>query len=501
MKSKVCIVSLFFLLLMYALNCLSSTGADPDLWGYLAFGRLFWENGQFPYQDVYSYVPTLNPWVYHEWLTGVIFYSIYEKAGALGLQLLKYTFGLFTAFIVYLTARQRGANPLVAAVLLFIIIMGFQGVGYSPVRAQIFTYLFFALTLYLLERVRKTRQWLVLAVIPLFMIPWCNLHGGFLSGFGLIAMYALGEAVARRPFLPYVVIFALSAIATLVNPYGIKYWSYMFYAITMPRPEISEWAPLFRSPWTGLRLVELTYYASVIAFTLLLMVWGKWQDITASLALGVTLYQGLAHSRHIVFFMILVGAYMPVMVAAFVQKVVKWPDSPRLRYRLEWGFTILFVLPLTVLQFYKFANNHPFTLRTPSCQVKAEDPVCYPVAAIDYIRAHNLSGKLLISFNWGEYALWRLYPLCKVALDGRYETVYPESLSKEYFDFLYGRANWRRFLDHYPPDMILVDTPSRIHSLLQKEPNWRQVFADSGSALFLRRNYLPIAETNSPIPD
>lgn len=37
--------------------------ADPDLWGYLSFGHLFWQGHKFPYQDVFSYVPTLNPWV------------------------------------------------------------------------------------------------------------------------------------------------------------------------------------------------------------------------------------------------------------------------------------------------------------------------------------------------------------------------------------------------------------------------------------------------------
>lgn len=86
--------SIIGMLFIYVLNGLSSTLADPDLWGYLAFGRLFWESGKFPYQDVYSYVPTLNPWVYHEWLTGVVFYPLYVKTGGIGLQLLKYLVAL-----------------------------------------------------------------------------------------------------------------------------------------------------------------------------------------------------------------------------------------------------------------------------------------------------------------------------------------------------------------------------------------------------------------------
>lgn len=129
------------LLFIFVLNTLSGTVSDPDLWGYLAFGKLFWQSRNFPYQDVYSYVPTLNLWVYHEWLTGVVFFPLYEKTGAMGLQLLKYLVGLLTVYLIYLTARHRGAHPLAAATVLLITI-GFINVGYSAVRAQIFTYFF-----------------------------------------------------------------------------------------------------------------------------------------------------------------------------------------------------------------------------------------------------------------------------------------------------------------------------------------------------------------------
>jgi hypothetical protein len=49
------------LFILYILYCLNLTAADPDLWGYLAFGRLFWGQDHFPYQDVFAYVPTLKP--------------------------------------------------------------------------------------------------------------------------------------------------------------------------------------------------------------------------------------------------------------------------------------------------------------------------------------------------------------------------------------------------------------------------------------------------------
>ena len=472
---------------IFILKGLSSTVADPDLWGYLAFGRLFWVSGKFPYQDVYSYVPTLNPWVYHEWLTGVVFYPLYGKTGGVGLQILKYLFGLLTVALMYLTARKRGASPLGAAGGLFIT-SGFLMIGYSPVRAQIFTYFFFTLTLYLLEQVRLTRRWQVMGVIPIFMIIWCNLHGGFVAGLGLIALYALGEALARRSFLPYLGILFLSGIATLVNPYGLRYLGYILHAITMPRPEITEWGSIFLLSRPGISLLEVVYYFLIIIISLLLMWWGKWREITVSLTLGVTLYIGLAHVRHMVFFLILVGAYIPVILTPFLQGIMSWPWVITLRYRLRWSIPAVLALILLCYGSYNLLHHAPWTLQTPSQPMEDKNGIYYPVAAINFIRTSNLSGNLLIHFDWGEYALWNLYPQCRVALDGRYETVYPESVAKEYFDFLFGRDNWQRFLEHYPPDMILIKIPSKIHSVLQKEPHWRQVFADSGSALFLCRN-------------
>ena len=53
--------ALFFTLLSLVLSLLATTVAEPDLWGYLPFGRLFWQSQKFPYRDVFAYVPTLNP--------------------------------------------------------------------------------------------------------------------------------------------------------------------------------------------------------------------------------------------------------------------------------------------------------------------------------------------------------------------------------------------------------------------------------------------------------
>ena len=43
--------------------------------------------------------------------------------------------------------------------------------------------------------------------IPLAMVFWYNAHGGFLASLGLIALYALGDGLSGRKFIPFTVIF------------------------------------------------------------------------------------------------------------------------------------------------------------------------------------------------------------------------------------------------------------------------------------------------------
>lgn len=467
-------------LLAAVLNAVGMNVADLDLWGYLAFGRLFWESRAFPYHDVFSYLPTLNLWVYHEWLTGVLFYPIYLHWGAAGLQLLKLCLCLLTVLFLYLTARCRGADPFSSAIVLWVIMRGLSQ-GYGSVRAQVFTLAFFALTVFLLENARLKGRWRGLWLLVPLQVLWCNLHGGFLAGLGMTGLYAVGEALQRRRFWPYAGILVLSTLATLINPYGLEYWVYLLRAVAMPRPEIIEWTSVYELLRTGRLMDNCFYILGVVIAVGSLWWWTRWREITAGLALAVTFCLGLQHIRHSVFFLMLLGAYIP--------KVVSFFSAARRTGRLERNILVVMFVLIVLVNGYNFYSQGPLKLGVPSLPAPGQ-LYHYPLGAVDFIQRHRLSGKLLCNFNWGEYLLWILHPQCKVALDGRYETVYPDDLCRQFFDFIRGRGHWERFLDKYPPDMILIDVRSPVYYKLQRSP-WRQVYADTGSALFIREDKLP----------
>src|SRR5690606_9714352 len=101
----------------------------------------------------------------------------------------------------------------------------------------IFTFLMLALWLKVLVDLRagKTKRWWLL---PVIMLVWANLHGAFIAGFVIWAIFGIGtawDAFWRRlpagADLPagcwrsYLFGGVASLIATLANPSGIGLWA------------------------------------------------------------------------------------------------------------------------------------------------------------------------------------------------------------------------------------------------------------------------------------
>jgi hypothetical protein len=457
----------------------SNSLADYDLWGYLAFGRAFWETGQFPYRDLFSYTPTKPLWVYHEWLTGVLFYPIYRSAGDAGLQLLRYALILTTFYLIYLTSVRRGGTPLFACIALVpaMLLMCF---GYVPVRAQAFTYLFFILTLYILESYRLEQRWTILLWLPPILIFWCNLHGGFVAGIGLISLYAIGEGLAGRKYAPIIAAGIIAAAATIINPYGIEYWTFVFSAVTLPRPDINEWVSVAGALRKNIYVFPA--YLFIVMAILCLVVWlvRRRNDYADVMVIAAVILIGARHIRHTVFLGLIFGAYLPVLLSEH------WHALKETRTRLRrwtWipGAVFVCLVLLTQLQisFSRIPSIVPsFKLVAPQSK--------YPLGAMNWIMQNGLQGNILPLFEWGEFIIWHFSPGCRVAMDGRYETVYSEYVYREYSDFLYARPAWRVFLQKYPHEMILLRAGIKITELMMGENSWKIAYRDQISVLFVR---------------
>ena len=55
--------------------------SDPDTFFHIAVGRWIWAHGFVPAVDPFSSTKLGQPWIAHEWLSGLIFAGVYSAAG------------------------------------------------------------------------------------------------------------------------------------------------------------------------------------------------------------------------------------------------------------------------------------------------------------------------------------------------------------------------------------------------------------------------------------
>ena len=189
MNKRTIYIYILLAILCLFLACLS-TNYDFDLFARLIVGERFIENGILPFKDFLSYTPT-HPWYDHEWGSGVVFYLFLKYLGALGLILLQAVLMFFTAYFVMKTQNlQKHAYPVSLLFMSFFLAL-FMRLNPSLIRCQLFSFMFFAMFLYMLEKNRRKGSNLVW-FIPLITIIWNNLHGGIVSGLGLVFLYFIG---------------------------------------------------------------------------------------------------------------------------------------------------------------------------------------------------------------------------------------------------------------------------------------------------------------------
>ncbi len=475
------------ILLGLFLNALARSQADPDLWGYLAFGRHFWGPGGFPWKDVFSYAPTKPLWVYHEWLFGVVLHPLWEHVGPWALQALRYGLALGAVGLTWQTARRRGADRTAASLMLLWWCYVLAS-SYSPLRAGAFTYFCFALYLCLLESYRLDGKagrltWLV----PL-MAVWVNAHGGFVAGLGLIGLYFAGGLLEKRFRWPLALVGAGAGLVTLLNPYGLDYWRYLLRALSLKRVEIGEWSSIWGAWQRGEPADLYLFFLMALGAAVLLIAWRRRWEPTKLLVLAATAYLGCRHLRHQPFFFMAMMALCATDLGALLERLrgeAWWPRLARLLGgRLAAGAgLVLFGLLLA-----KWLLATPWALEPYGLKNGRAADLHYPMRAVSYMEQKGFKGNLLPRFAWGEYLLWRLGDRIKVGMDGRYETVYDPAYSLAYFDFTQGRSKGAKFLTAHPHKMALFPPDSPAARALAKRPDWVRLYQDKEAVLFAKRS-------------
>lgn len=476
--------------------------ADPDLWGHVRFGQLILAEG-IPALDLYAYSSGTHPWINHELLAEIASGWAYTHFGSVGLQLLRY--GLVGA-VVALVWRELARGPLGAGggALATALVTSAMGLGFATIRPHLFTYLFFALTLVLLVRAEREdyrRIWLV----PLLVAVWVNAHGGVLAGVGIVGLWWLGEQMSNVlgadgnrgvPFLPATLLVAATVTALLVNPYGWRLPAFLVGTATVPRPSITEWHSVATS------LPSLFVWGLLAVLGLGLVFWQR-PRIRPShgLVLGVLAFLPLLALRHLPLFAIgwavILSPHMPEIGGAGSTDR-NGGGSHAARGILAPVAFLMLGLGVAGGGGAVVAERGSF----PCIPLPAErhEGEALPQGAVDLLDRSGARANLATPFGWGEYVIWHLAPRVKVGMDGRRETVYPDSVYQDYRSFRVGVGDWRRWLDAYGAEAALVMAESPPDNLLALHSEWRELYRSDVSALYGREGWSGLSALASTPP-
>jgi hypothetical protein len=465
--------------------------ADGDLWSRLAAGASVHFTGHVWARDVFAFTPALPRWIDHEWGAGVVFFSVLDHWGPAGLMTLKVLLAFAALGLALASARQAGLTA-----LLIISLPSAWALlpGYVPViRSHAFTYALFALTLWVCNRLYNGRNRLWPA-LPLIMMVWVNLHGGFVTGFAVMGTHLIVAVTQRGAWRPLLQGTAAAAAATLLTPYATGFYSDLVPALLQPRPRIAEWGAMPILGWdtfTGFRV------AFALTLVILAAAWTRLDPrqrrmtVPGLILLALTAWAALQHRRHAPFFSLAVAAVLPLYLQALLNAV---PAGTRAR------LAPAFVLSLTL------AATGLITLRLlPGLSTQVLAPVgLFPVRECDILARAGVSGNLATPRDWGSYAAWRLFPRIRISMDGRSEATFPEStaLLNERF---YNREGeeWDQLVRAHRVDFVVIDhrnmklTPEDLASC-GFEPVWNSKF----SSLWAKTNAVGLLrEAVATLPD
>ncbi len=518
------------LLLATLLTCavaLSPAAADPDLWGHVQYGRDAISDG-LARTTTYSFTADGYRWINHENLAELFLAIMIDTIGPVGLLIVKCLLGVGVIGLIMTVARRQGAGLL--SVCLLAMLVSTNLTYFWCTRPQLLSYVYCALLMGLLAYCfrgwegRCHFRWLegratessppvyssfrmrCLWLAPVLFFFWANSHGGFVAGYCIFVAYLGLRAVellvarGRASFgmlRRLTMMIVASGLATLINPYGPGLHRWLIQSLGMPRPEIVEWhAPDLTST------VMIPLWVIMFSWFAVMLLTKRSRDVTHAVILLLTLWQTLSHVRHMPFFAIPFGFWMAPHIDSVLGRfrIGEHTDSlgQAMKPAVKVAFAGVFFFAFCLLGYKLHGRLRQMTV------ARGE----YPVAAFQFMADNDLHGRLIVTYNWAQYAIAAFGPrhpddgrAMLVSFDGRFRTCYPQEVVDMNFDFVLGDLVPRyrgsdplafddtEVLDYGDPELVLINRlqPHSVNVMFRNQRNWTLLYQDRVAQVWGRR--------------
>ena len=463
------------LLVVLAVLTVRSRFDDPDMWWHLKMGEIVWTTHTIPTTDIFSFTTHHHAWIPHEWLSQVVIYLAYQKGGYSGLMLWLCFFAsaIFIAGYGLCTFYSGNAKVSFLGVL---VIFVFATVGLS-VRPQMIGYFLLIVELLLIHLGRTRNPRWFWGLPPLFAL-WINCHGSVSLGFILAGIFLfcsffhfrMGSLISER-WEPrnrktFIWVLILSAAALFLNPVGVRQVLYPIDTLLhqpLGLSAVQEWQPLQLSSQRG-----VLFLALLGSSFLLVIVRNSELYFDEFLMLALGIWLAGSHDRMLFVFGILAAPIFSRMLST------SWegynPETDRI------GLNAVLIGTALLIAFLVFPGA-----KNLATQAEKNSPV----KAVDFIKTHHLSGPMLNDYTDGGYLIWAM-PEHPVFVDGRGDVYEWTGVLQEFGNWATLQVNPNTLLDKYGIQFCLVESGSSIANVLPLMQNWKSVYSDDNSVIFVR---------------
>jgi tetratricopeptide (TPR) repeat protein len=482
---------------------------DPDAFTHLALGRDLLERRGFPARDPFAFAGAEHVYYNPEWLFEVMLALGALIAGAAGVIVLKAAVVALAVWILWLDSRAWGEPGALtptgllirAAVLTVVVVM----MRYRFVeRPDIALMAFLAFTIYALNAYLDAgRRWLFL--LPAVQVVWANMHPSVVVGLmpfaavlgGGVAL-RVGAVLVQRWWQPpdaaipswrklgtVAAVLIAVVVASTLNPYRLDPLTLPFTLAELPwfRQEVLELQPPRPASWPG---------PFALTALLLLALLGTVARLPLIPALTALPFVRLGMSAiRFVFLLELVAAPILARALTVLSGAVRHPFGARLLLGGAGAAAGLAVLTAAVTG----AGVGPLAdaRKVPGLGVNER---WVPAAALRYLDARGVDGRVFNAFHFGGYIAWRDFPRRTPIIDGR-GIAGPGLLEEMHFARVYPQ-HLERLRAAYDLQAAVMDYPSYSGDPVEEalgpdadaaltSPDWALVYWDDVALVYLPR--------------
>lgn len=451
--------------------------AGDPVWSNV-IGQWIFAHHAIPTHDHWAWTAVGQAWTPQEWLFEVLLYEVNHLLGFRGVIIMMTLVSTFTWVVLADLLRLQGKSYPTGWALLAALI----STPWDQIRAEVFSYLFFALVLWIVEKATKKPKTL-LWLLPLELI-WVNTHGSFELGIGVVLWLGLVALVpsfdwdwlqhAQLKSVGWSRIYAAAgmALVSLLNPqgphlYGFAYWLSFQSGVAK---YILEWQPATITE--GFTFI----LAAEFAVFVLIRLQQKESVRLSSLfwALG-TFYMFLKAVRF--------GSYLLI--------TTPWALTPDATFKLGWtwlaektkpvrGMRTTFVLGvaigLTLLSVVAVIKTHGTLYQNAATSVNPK-----AVQVVAQIEEAHPSWRVWNGYNIGDALEAEGVP---VSVDGRTEVYLANGIMKKYRDTMMAYPDALAILNKERVRIAVMQSGAPLAGLLSIAPGWSAVYKAQGFSIY-----------------